>query len=357
MQGSDNQETNAVIYNDPLLHPENHDDSNTGHSFNHNLSASSDVGVSDSFSHSSFGSKDTSFAARDPGSVNEQYGPFGANFDDTHAIHVLHRSSLTNPSMDQQEGVSDLDEPVNSQSASTVESMVENVNIQNMVEVPDEGDNLISEARGSSGTVLEVTVMNQYSKELKENIYNDNKASELSYNSSISEETFPSAGIPAPSSVSAALHTLPGKVLVPAVIDQIHGQALAALQDLKVIEDDVRPGDLCTRREYARWLVASSCALSRSTVSKIYPAMYIENVTELAFDDVTIEDPDFPCIQGLAEAGLISSKLSRRDTQSSADGDQSPLFFSPDSPLSRQDLLSWKMALEKRLLPLVDQRL
>ncbi|CAH9090558.1 unnamed protein product [Cuscuta epithymum] len=363
MQGSDNQETNADIYNDPLLHPENHDGNSPAKHGSHNQivsddnsSASPDVGVSDSFRHSSFGSKDISFAGRDPGSVNEQYGPFGANFDDTNAIHVPHTSSLTNPSMDKQEGVSDLDEPVNSQSASTVESMVENVNIQNMVEVPAEGDNLNSEARGSSGKVLEVTVMNQYSKELKENIYNDNKASGLSYNSSIYEEIFPSAGIPAPSSVSAALQTLPGKVLVPAVIDQIHGQALAALQVLKVIEDDVRPSDLCTRREYARWLVASSCALSRSTVSKIYPAMYIENVTELAFDDVTIEDPDFPCIQGLAEAGLISSKLSRRDTQSSADGDQSPLFFSPDSPLSRQDLLSWKMALEKRLLPLVDQK-
>lgn len=26
--------------------------------------------------------------------------------------------------------------------------------------------------------------------------------------------------------------------------------------------------------------------------------MYIDNVTELAFDDVTPEDPDFPFIQG-----------------------------------------------------------
>lgn len=36
----------------------------------------------------------------------------------------------------------------------------------------------------------------------------------------------------------------------------------------------------------------------RNTVSKVYPAMYIENVTELAFDDITPEDPDFPSIQG-----------------------------------------------------------
>lgn len=30
----------------------------------------------------------------------------------------------------------------------------------------------------------------------------------------------------------------------------------------------------------------------------MYRAMYIENVTELAFDDITPEDPDFPFIQG-----------------------------------------------------------
>ncbi|KAA8533715.1 hypothetical protein F0562_031232 [Nyssa sinensis] len=166
-----------------------------------------------------------------------------------------------------------------------------------------------------------------------------------------------SVGIPAPSVVSAALQVLPGKVLVPAVVDQVQGQALVALQVLKVIDADVQPGDLCTRREYARWLVSASSALSRSTVSKVYPAMYIENVTELAFDDITPEDPDFPSIQGLAEAGLISSKLSKRDMHSSTDEDQNSLSFSPESPLSRQDLVTWKMALEKRQLPEADKKI
>uniref|UniRef100_M1CXL4 Uncharacterized protein n=1 Tax=Solanum tuberosum TaxID=4113 RepID=M1CXL4_SOLTU len=59
---------------------------------------------------------------------------------------------------------------------------------------------------------------------------------------------------------------------------------------------------------------------------------------------------------GLAEAGLISSKLSRHDKKSSSYPDQSPFFFTPESPLSRQDLVSWKMALEKRQLPVVDQK-
>lgn len=168
--------------------------------------------------------------------------------------------------------------------------------------------------------------------------------------------SFSSAGIPAPSVVFSALQVLPGKVLVPAVVDQVQGQALAALQVLKVIESDVQPSELCTRREYARWLVSASSVLSRNTISKVYPAMYIENVTELAFDDITPEDPDFASIQGLAEAGLISSKLSRRDMVSSIDEDQDPLFFSPESPLSRQDLVSWKMALEKRSLPEADRK-
>ena len=47
--------------------------------------------------------------------------------------------------------------------------------------------------------------------------------------------SFSSAGIPAPSVVSAALQVLPGKVLVPATVDQVQGQALAALQVLKVL--------------------------------------------------------------------------------------------------------------------------
>ncbi|KAL5672090.1 hypothetical protein ACJX0J_016396, partial [Zea mays] len=124
-----------------------------------------------------------------------------------------------------------------------------------------------------------------------------------------------------------------------------------------VIELSAQAGELCTRREYARWLVAASNCLSRNTFSKVYLAMYIDNVTELAFDDVTPEDPDFPFIQGLAEAGLISSKLSRSDMNIPEDVHDNHILFSPESPLSRQDLVSWKMALDKRQLPEVDRNL
>lgn len=43
------------------------------------------------------------------------------------------------------------------------------------------------------------------------------------------------AGIPAPSAIAAALTAHPGKVLVPAVVDQVQAQSLAALQTLKVL--------------------------------------------------------------------------------------------------------------------------
>lgn len=56
---------------------------------------------------------------------------------------------------------------------------------------------------------------------------------------SISESPKPGSlfsvpGIPAPSVVSAAVQVHPGKILVPAAVDQVQGQALAALQVLKV---------------------------------------------------------------------------------------------------------------------------
>jgi hypothetical protein len=31
-----------------------------------------------------------------------------------------------------------------------------------------------------------------------------------------------------------------------------------------------------------------------NTFSKVYPTIYIDNITKPAFDDITPEDPDFP---------------------------------------------------------------
>ena len=49
-------------------------------------------------------------------------------------------------------------------------------------------------------------------------------------------------------------------------------------------------------------------------------------------------DPDFAIIQGLAEAGIIPSRLSGAAVT----------LFQPDAPLSRETLLLWKVPLDQR---------
>ena len=60
---------------------------------------------------------------------------------------------------------------------------------------------------------------------------------------------------------------------------------------------------------------------------------------EPAFQDVPTTDPDFPYIQGLAEAGVIPSPLS---------GDTNNINFGPDEPLTRQQMILWKVPLDTR---------
>ena len=97
------------------------------------------------------------------------------------------------------------------------------------------------------------------------------------------------------------------------------------------------PNKDITRRVYARWLVAAN--------NRIYsnrPARQIRlgvETAQPAFRDVAAKDPDFPAIQGLAEAGLIPSPLS---------GDSTAALFRPDAPLSREDLILWKIPVDTR---------
>ena len=97
------------------------------------------------------------------------------------------------------------------------------------------------------------------------------------------------------------------------------------------------PNKNITRREYARWLVAAN--------NKIYanrPAKQIRlaiTSTTAAFTDVPKTDPDFPAIQGLAEAGLIPSSLS---------GDTKNVKFRPNDSLTRAAMMLWKVPLDTR---------
>ena len=92
-----------------------------------------------------------------------------------------------------------------------------------------------------------------------------------------------------------------------------------------------------TRRAYARWLIA---AYNRINSSK--PAQQIKLASsdaKPAFQDVPTTHPDFSSIQGLAEAGLIPSPLS---------GDTTAVLFRPDAPLTREQMILWKVPLDTR---------
>lgn len=101
------------------------------------------------------------------------------------------------------------------------------------------------------------------------------------------------------------------------------------------------PNKAITRREYARWLVAANNLIYASV-----PARKIRlgaSTDQPAFKDVASKDPDFGAIQGLANAGLIPSALS---------GESSTVNFRPNSPLTREDLIFWKVPVDiRRSLP------
>jgi hypothetical protein len=126
-----------------------------------------------------------------------------------------------------------------------------------------------------------------------------------------------------------------------------HIQDLAALGVLSIesnagksdtaTTNQFEPSKIITRREYARWLVAANNAMYANN-----PAKQIRLASESvqsAFSDVPKTNPDFPEIQGLAEAGLIPSPLS---------GDSTEVLFRPDAPLTREQLILWKLPLDTR---------
>jgi hypothetical protein len=92
-----------------------------------------------------------------------------------------------------------------------------------------------------------------------------------------------------------------------------------------------------TRREYARWLVAAN-----NKINSTKPSQQIKLATtdaKPAFQDVPPNNPDFPSIQGLAEAGIIPSPLS---------GDATAVLFRPEAPLTREQMILWKVPLDTR---------
>ncbi|KAK8487011.1 hypothetical protein V6N11_068381 [Hibiscus sabdariffa] len=153
---------------------------------------------------------------------------------------------------------------------------------------------------------------------------------------------------------SAPSHKLE-RIVVPVAVDSTQQEALLVLKKLKIIEDDVRLDELCTRREYARWLVRTSSLLERNPRHRIVPSIAVSGSETAAFDDVGANDPDFESIQALAEAGIIPSKLSGRNTAS--DGLKGGINFFPDRFISREDLINWKALVEYDFEPEVIEQI
>ncbi len=106
------------------------------------------------------------------------------------------------------------------------------------------------------------------------------------------------------------------------------------------------PNETITRREYARWLfTANNKYYANVPGNKIRLA---SSRNEPVFKDIRVQDSDFEEIQGLAEAGIIPSILTN---------DSSNILFEPDDPLTREDLVTWKVPLDtRRSLPKADAK-
>lgn len=114
---------------------------------------------------------------------------------------------------------------------------------------------------------------------------------------------------------------------------------LAELGVLNLNSQQFDPNKPITRKEFARWLVAANNKINSNNPAKQIRLATADSA-QPAFTDVPRTHPDFAAIQGLAEAGLIPSSLA---------GDTSAALFRPDAPLTREQMLLWKVPLDTRL--------
>ncbi|MEO0457419.1 MAG: S-layer homology domain-containing protein [Cyanobacteria bacterium P01_A01_bin.114] len=97
------------------------------------------------------------------------------------------------------------------------------------------------------------------------------------------------------------------------------------------------PNQILTRRGFARWLFATNNRFYQDQNPK--KLRIAVDSSQPVFQDVPASDPDFGAIQGLAEAGIIPSPLA---------GSSTVVTFRPDAPLTRKDLILWKVPLDTR---------
>jgi hypothetical protein len=120
---------------------------------------------------------------------------------------------------------------------------------------------------------------------------------------------------------------------------------LGIFTELDGIENNqFKPNEMIKKRDFVRWLVQTNNSIYETENTK--KIRLDSPFSELAFRDIPPSDPDFKFIQALAETGIIPSPLT---------GENNPDLFYPDRPLTREELILWKVPFDLRqALPKAD---
>nr|WP_199290748.1 S-layer homology domain-containing protein [Synechococcus elongatus] len=97
------------------------------------------------------------------------------------------------------------------------------------------------------------------------------------------------------------------------------------------------PNQPIDRGTFARWLLAVNNRFFEDDPGRQIRLAIADSPP--IYTDVPTSNPDFIAIQSLAEAGTLPSRLS---------GDTAATRFQPEAPLTRADLLLWKVPLDHR---------
>jgi hypothetical protein len=97
------------------------------------------------------------------------------------------------------------------------------------------------------------------------------------------------------------------------------------------------PNSPITRREYVRWLVTANNRFYANQPSR--QLRLAQPADPPFFSDIPANDPDFAIIQGLANGGLLPAN---------GDNGNEPTLFRPDEPITRQEMVAWKIPFDIR---------
>ncbi len=140
-----------------------------------------------------------------------------------------------------------------------------------------------------------------------------------------------------PASTSSPEPSTNSSVVTPSPSSNDYLAELSELGVLSPTEAKQPPSTIVNRRQYAHWLVAAHNKIYQANPSQQLKLATAD--TQSSFTDVPANHPDFIAIQSLANAGIIPSTLS---------GSNRSVAFQPDLPLTREELILWKVPLDNR---------